>query len=41
MKDGYPDEASARQIIKRLPAALASGARVLKGMDQDTVYYTR
>ena len=41
MKDGYPDEASARQVIKRLPAALASGARVLKGMDQDAVYYTR
>jgi len=41
MKDGYPDESAANQGIARLPAAQASGARVLKGMDKDTVFYTR
>lgn len=41
MKDGYPDEASANRGIALLPAALASGARVLAGMDRDTVFYTR
>jgi general secretion pathway protein A len=41
LKDGYPDEASARQSITRFPAALASGAGVLKDMGRDTVFYTR
>lgn len=41
LKDGCPDEASALQAVARLPAALASGARVLNGMDRETVFYTR
>jgi hypothetical protein len=41
LKDGYPDEASAAKSIARLPMVLASGARVLKNLDQDTVFYTR
>jgi len=41
LKYGCPDEASALQAIARLPAALASGARVLNGMDRETVFYTR
>jgi general secretion pathway protein A len=41
LKDGYPDEASAAKSIARLPIVLASGARVLKNLDKDTVFYTR
>jgi hypothetical protein len=41
LKDGYPDEASAAKSIARLPIVLASGARVLKDLDKDTVFYTR
>jgi general secretion pathway protein A len=41
LKDGLPDETSARQSITRLPAILASGAGVMKNPEQDTVFYTR
>jgi len=41
LKDGFPDEAAARQSITRLPDALASKAGVLKNLEQDTVFYTR
>jgi general secretion pathway protein A len=41
LKDGAPDEASARQIITRLPAALATEAGVLKNFEPDTVFFTR
>ena len=41
LKDGFPDETTARQRITRLPAALASGAGVMKSPQQDTVFYTR
>jgi hypothetical protein len=41
LKDGSPDETTARQKITRLPASLASGAGVMKNLEQDTVFYTR
>lgn len=41
LKDGSPDEITARQRITRLPTALAPGARVIKNPEQDTVFYTR
>lgn len=41
LKEGYLDEMTANQGITRLPAALASGARVLKNFDKDTVFYNR
>jgi general secretion pathway protein A len=41
LKDGFADEAAARQSIARLPDALAARAGVLKNLEQDTVFYTR
>ncbi|MFH2119155.1 MAG: AAA family ATPase [Pseudomonadota bacterium] len=41
LKDGFLDEASARQGIIRLPDALAFTAGVLKNLEKDTVFYTR
>jgi general secretion pathway protein A len=41
LKDGFPDETTARRRIARLPDALASEAGVLKNLEQDTVFYTR
>ena len=41
MKDGFPDEAAARQRIARLHGDLASGAEVFKNLERDTVFYTR
>ena len=41
LKDGFPDETTARQSITRLPAALAFKAGVLKNLERDTVFYTR
>jgi hypothetical protein len=41
LKNGYPDEASAARSITRLPIVLASGAKVLKNLDKDTIFYTR
>jgi general secretion pathway protein A len=41
LKDGMPDETSARHAITRLPAALASEAGVLKPFAPDTVFFTR
>ena len=41
LKDSSPDETTARQRIARLPAALSSGAGVMKNPEQDTVFYTR
>ncbi|MFH1080783.1 MAG: AAA family ATPase [Pseudomonadota bacterium] len=37
MRNGYPDAASAGQAMAALPA----GARVLKDLDKETVFYTR
>ncbi|MCX5837508.1 MAG: AAA family ATPase [Deltaproteobacteria bacterium] len=41
LRDGFPDETTARKSITRLPDALASEAGVLKNLEQDTVFYTR
>jgi general secretion pathway protein A len=41
LRDGFPDEATARQSITRLPDALAVEAGVLKKLEQDIVFYTR
>ena len=41
MRNGYPDAASAGQAMAALPAALTAGARVLKDLDKETVFYTR
>ena len=41
LKDGLPDEASARRSIAQLPAALASGAGVMTQPEPGTVFYTR
>jgi general secretion pathway protein A len=41
LRDGLPDEASARTTIASLPHALASGASVLKEVEKGTVFYTR
>ncbi|HOD28393.1 MAG TPA: AAA family ATPase [Syntrophales bacterium] len=41
LKNGLPDEASARRSIARLPAALASGARVVTQPEPGTVFYSR
>ena len=41
LKNGLPDEASARLSIARLPAALASGARVMTQPEPGAVFYTR
>jgi general secretion pathway protein A len=41
LKDGFPDETTARRNITRLPDILASEAGVLKNLEQDTVFYTR
>jgi general secretion pathway protein A len=41
LKDGFPDEITARQKIAALPAVLASRADVIKNPDKDTVFYTR
>jgi general secretion pathway protein A len=41
LKDGFPDETSARQKIAALPAALASRAAVINHFEKDTVFYTR
>ena len=41
LRDGFPDEVTARRSITRLPDALASEAGVLKNLEQDTVFYTR
>jgi general secretion pathway protein A len=41
LKDGFSDEATARQSITRLPSALAFEAGVLKNLEKDTVFYTR
>jgi hypothetical protein len=41
LKNGLPDEASARRSIARLPATLASGARVVTQPEPGTVFYTR
>ncbi len=41
LKDGFPDEATARQHLAGLPPALAAGAGVVKTPESDTVYYSR
>jgi general secretion pathway protein A len=41
MRNGYPDTASAGQAMAALPAALTAGARVLKDLDKETVFYTQ
>lgn len=41
LKDGFPDEATARQHLAGLPPALAVGAGVAKTPESDTVYYSR
>jgi general secretion pathway protein A len=41
LKDGFPDETSARQKIAALPASLASRAAVINRFEENTVFYTR
>ena len=41
LKDGFSDEAAARQNLSALPADLAANADVMKTPEPDTVYYSR
>jgi general secretion pathway protein A len=39
LKQDFSDEASARQAIRRLPPAIASGASIIEKWDKDTVFF--
>jgi len=35
----FPDEESARRMLKKLPAALVAGAKIQDEWDEDTVFF--
>jgi len=41
LKDGYPDMESALNVVRTLPQPLASSAKVLAKLDDDTIFFTR
>jgi len=41
LKDGYPDMESALTAVRKLPQPLASNAKVLAKLDDDTIFFTR
>jgi hypothetical protein len=41
LKDGYPDMESALNVVRKLPQPLASSAKVLAKLDDDTIFFTR
>ncbi len=40
LKEGFADERSARGAIAELPPSVSSGARIIKGWDKDTVFFS-
>lgn len=41
LRDGYPDAESALNAVRKLPQPLASSAKVLAKLDDDTIFFTR
>jgi general secretion pathway protein A len=41
LKDGYPDMESALDVVKKLPQPLASSAKVLAILEDDTIFFAR
>ncbi|HYA15542.1 MAG TPA: AAA family ATPase, partial [Syntrophales bacterium] len=41
LKDGYPDMESALNALRKLPQPLASNAKVLAKLDDDTIFFAR
>ena len=40
LKRGFADEGSARSAIAALPASISSGARIIRGWEKDTVFFS-
>jgi hypothetical protein len=41
LKDGYSDMESALNVVRKLPQPLASSAKVLAKLDDDTIFFAR